>query len=273
MKHVAIFGVPRSGTSWIGQIFNSSPHTAYRYQPIFSYSFEESINAQSSKQEIQKFHNALLETDDDFVLQNKNISGNETPSFSKGEVTHLVWKEVRYLGIIENLIDKSDTKVIGIVRHPCGVINSWQKAPKEFEKSWDILKEWKHAKKKNETGHDFYGFKKWIEATELFLYLEKKFPEHFVVQCYEKMAADPIDYTQELFNFVNLPYTKQTKNFINKSTSLTTADPYDVFRKNKTGFEWINQLDTVIINQIKSDERFIEIEKYFGWNSLEQKNR
>ena len=37
MKNVAIFGVPRSGTSWLGQIFNSSPMVAYRFQPLFSY--------------------------------------------------------------------------------------------------------------------------------------------------------------------------------------------------------------------------------------------
>lgn len=273
MKHVAIFGVPRSGTSWIGQIFNSSPHTAYRYQPIFSYSFEESIGAQSSKKEVQKFYEALLETEDDFVLQNKNISGNKTPSFSKAETSHLVWKEVRYLDIIENLIENSDTKVIGIVRHPCGVINSWHNAPKEFKKKWNILEEWQYAEKKNKTSHDFYGFEQWIEATELFLHLENQFPEQFAIQCYEKLAADPVVHTQKLFDFASLPFSEQTKSFINNSTSSSSTDPYDVFRKNKTGFEWINELDTVIINQIKNDERFIEIEKYFGWNSLEQKNR
>jgi hypothetical protein len=273
MRNVAIFGVPRSGTSWIGQIFNSSPQTAYRYQPIFSYSFKESIDAQSNQQEIKIFYKALFETTDDFVQQNRNISGNKTPSFSKKDITHLVWKEVRYLDIIQNIIENSETKVIGIVRHPCGVINSWRNAPREFEDSWNILEEWRNAEKKNKNCHDFYGFEKWIEATELFLYLEKQFPEQFATQSYEKFAAKPVDHIQKLFDFVSLPFTEQTKSFIKKSTSSSTTDPYDVFRKNKTGFEWINQLDTVIINEIKKDDRFKEIEKHFGWNSLEQKNR
>ena len=86
MKNVAIFGVPRSGTSWVGQLFNSSPHTAYRYQPIFSYSFEESIDAESSEDDIAAFHQSLFETNDDFVLQKMNLSGNDAPSFPKEKI-------------------------------------------------------------------------------------------------------------------------------------------------------------------------------------------
>ena len=41
MRHLALFGCPRSGTSWLGQIFNSAPDVAYRYQPLFSYEFKD----------------------------------------------------------------------------------------------------------------------------------------------------------------------------------------------------------------------------------------
>ena len=36
-KVIAIFGMPRSGTSFLGQILDSSPSVAYRLEPIFSY--------------------------------------------------------------------------------------------------------------------------------------------------------------------------------------------------------------------------------------------
>jgi hypothetical protein len=273
MDTVAIFGVPRSGTSWLGQIFNSSQNVAYRYQPIFAYSFEGSISAESSSKEIAEFYDLLLQTDDDFVCQTKNISGNKTPSFQKQQITHLVWKEVRFLDIIPNLIEQSDTKVIGIVRHPCGTIHSWHNASREFEDDWDIREEWRHAPKKNESRHDFYGYERWIESTQLFLDLEKQIPDQFQLVSYEQLVQNPQKHTQELFDFAGLPLGPQTRDFLKASTSSGSDDPYDVYRKNKTGFEWISSLDPVIINEIKNDSRFTAIEKHFGWNTLEQKNR
>lgn len=273
METVAIFGVPRSGTSWLGQIFNSAPGVVYRFQPIFAYSFDGKISAGSSSNEIAKFHDLLLKTDDDFVCQTQNISGNKTPSFEKKESTHLVWKEVRYLDILPNLLEQSETKVIGIVRHPCGTINSWQNAPKEFNDSWNILDEWRFAEKKNNDRHDFYGYEKWITATQLFLDLQEQYPNQFELVSYERLVLNPQKVVHKLFEFVGLPIETQTEQFLNESINSNSDDPYDVYRKNKTGFEWISLLDPVIINEIKIDPRFIEIEKHFGWNTLERKNR
>jgi hypothetical protein len=273
MQNAAIFGVPRSGTSWLGQIFNSSPNVVYRYQPIFAYSFDGSLSSKSSSQEIARFHEKLLQTDDEFVCQKQNISGNKTPTFSKGECTHLVWKEVRYIDIIENLLKESEIKVVGIVRHPCGTINSWYNAPKEFDKQWDLLEEWRYAHKKNTSEHDFYGYERWLEATRMFLRLSENFPNRFHLLCYEKLVDNPQKHTRELFDFAGLPVEQQTESFLRESTASTSDDPYDVYRKNKTGFEWISQLNPIIINEIKTDERFIEIENHFGWNTLEQKKQ
>lgn len=273
MQNVAIFGVPRSGTSWLGQIFNSSSNVVYRYQPIFAHSFEGDLSSESSSQEMARFHEKLLQTDDEFVCQKQNISGNQTPTFSKGEYTHLVWKEVRYIDIIENLLQESPIKVVGIVRHPCGTIHSWYNAPKEFDTQWDLLEEWRYAHKKNTSEHDFYGYERWLDATRIFLRLSENFPNRFHLLCYEKLVDNPIKHTKELFDFAGLPVEQQTESFLRESTTSTSDDPYDVYRKDKTGFEWISQLNPVIINEIKTDERFIEIENHFGWNTLEQKKR
>ncbi len=273
MQNVAIFGVPRSGTSWLGQIFNSSPNVVYRYQPIFAYSFDESLTAESSQKEITHFHEKLLQTNDDFVCQRQNISGNQTPTFSKTQRTHLVWKEVRYLDIIHNLLKQSKIKVVGIVRHPCGTIHSWHNAPKEFDEQWDILEEWRYAHKKNTSEHDFYGYERWLDATRMFLRLQKNFPNRFHLLCYEKLVDNPLKNTREAFDFAGLALNEQTEAFLEESTASTSDDPYDVYRKNKTGFEWTSQLNPVIINEIKTDDRFLEIEKHFRWNTLEQKKR
>ena len=66
---VAIHGAPRSGTSWLGQLFNSSENVAYRYQPLFSYAFKQRLTSTSTRREIELFFDDLLFTEDDFVLQ------------------------------------------------------------------------------------------------------------------------------------------------------------------------------------------------------------
>ena len=38
---ISIHGVPRSGTSWLGQILDSSPKVRYKFQPLFSYAFKK----------------------------------------------------------------------------------------------------------------------------------------------------------------------------------------------------------------------------------------
>ncbi|MGD8427707.1 MAG: sulfotransferase, partial [Balneolaceae bacterium] len=204
MKNIAIFGVPRSGTSWLGQIFNSSPQVAYRYQPIFAYSFKRGLSELSSSEDIQTFHRELLCLDDDFVCQKRNISGNPAPQFTKKEITHLVWKEVRHLNVIENLIRKSSTKVIGIIRHPCGVLKSWMQAPREFKADWDVQEEWRFASKKNDGAHDFYGYERWLSAANMFLRLAEVYPGQFRILIYESLLRDSKSTVQGLFEFVDL---------------------------------------------------------------------
>jgi hypothetical protein len=266
MEYVALFGVPRSGTSWIGQIFNSSPKVAYRYQPIFAYSFNGFIDTHSSSKDITQFYQKLLTTNDPFVCQLRNISGNETPQFAKQEITHLVWKEVRYLNIIKILIQRSATRVIGIVRHPCGVINSWVNAPREFKSSWDILEEWRFADKKNSGEHEFYGYERWLKATNLFLNLENNYPDQFKIIVYEDLINNLFPKIKLLFEYAGLEVTEQTEEFLFRSTSVTSNDPYGVYKKNKSGYEWKNQLNATIIENILKDKRYQELNEIFKWN-------
>ena len=76
-KVVALYGVPRSGTSWLGQILDSCPDAVYRYQPLFSYRFKNRITTESSTDEIEQFFQELYCADeDDFLNQKeKRISG------------------------------------------------------------------------------------------------------------------------------------------------------------------------------------------------------
>lgn len=266
MKYIAIFGAPRSGTSWLGQLFNSSPLVAYRYQPLFSFALKDFLNPGSTSTDIKEFYGQLLATEDEFILQTKNISGNKENLFSKDKISHLVWKEVRYHHIIKNLLENSDTKIIGIIRHPCAVSNSWITAPKEFNAGWNPLEEWRLATKKNlNKPEEFNGYQKWVELAYLYLKLSKDYPKRFFLVKYETLNQSPVETIQKLFDFAQISMGNQTRRFVAKSTSTISDDPYGVLRANKEHDTWRHQLNPNIKEAILNDDDFKKINSILSW--------
>lgn len=246
---IGIHGVPRSGTSWLGQIFNSSPNVAFRFQPLFSYAFKDRLNQFSSTAEIKKFFKDIYLSQDDFLLQKDKIALGAYPDFSKSQVaTHLVFKHVRYHHLIENLLIKVPTiKIIGIVRHPCAVINSWLQAPKEFKIEWDQLHEWRYAQSKNQNRiEEFYGFERWKEVAEMFLKLAEKYPHQFVLIKYAELNEFPMETVKKLFEFCQLILSEQTIKFIEESTQNDHDDTYAVYRSNRQDNKWQTELNQTI---------------------------
>ena len=152
MKKIAIHSVPRSGSTWLGNIFNSSPCVSFSYQPLFSYAFKDYLNSNSSLEEINSFFSLISKSKDEFLNQMDGVNQGIIPIFKKKEITHSCYKEVRYHYILENLLIKCDhIKLILLIRNPLAVLYSWKNAPKEFrtEQGWDFNEEWQNAPSKN----------------------------------------------------------------------------------------------------------------------------
>ena len=74
-------------------------------------------------------------SNDDFLIQKEAKERGLIPEFKKDNPTHIIYKEARYHNLLSNMLRKDDEiKIVGIVRNPKGVINSWHHAPKEFDK-------------------------------------------------------------------------------------------------------------------------------------------
>ena len=74
ISKIAIHSAPRSGSSWLGSIFDSHPEVAYRFQPLFSYTHKDQLNESSSLNEINDFFEDILKSKDEFILQKEAIS-------------------------------------------------------------------------------------------------------------------------------------------------------------------------------------------------------
>ncbi len=252
MDKIAIFGVPRSGTTWLSQIFNSHPDVALRFQPLFSYGHKGSLSAYSSAEEIQSFFEEILYSQDAFAMMTSEMQ-KDYPVFQKTDSpTHIVFKETRYLHVIENILTEcSDVRIVGIVRNPLAVIASWILAPKEFNSEWDINSEWRSAPSKNQNRpEEFYGFDKWKEIAEVFLRLKNQFPKQFLLLSYDELNSLPLEATKKLFDFCGLNVSDEVQQFLIESKSRHDPDPYSVYRANANDKCWQSTLPDNIVKQI-----------------------
>ncbi len=267
MKRIAIHSVPRSGSTWLGEIFNSHANVIYKYQPLFSYAFKGRLTATSSKAQIVDFFRDIADSDDDFINQTNARNEGKMPLFSKDTKKEaIVYKEVRYHHILHNLlVNDKDVKIIGLIRNPKATIHSWLNAPKEFRKDlfWDELEEWKWAKNKNLNKLEEYnGYEKWKEVAYLFHDLEQKFPLQFKLINYSDLVTNTTNIVIEIFEFCELSFNKNVKLFLENSSSNSNADAYSVFKRKTNDNSWKGKLNPIIVEEIDNDLMGTEFEKY-----------
>lgn len=270
MQKIAIHSVPRSGSTWLGNIFNSHPNVCFRYQPLFSYAFKGFLNKSSSKIEIDRFFKQIKNSEDAFINQQEGIKKGIIPRFKKAKkTTHIVYKEVRYHHILTNLLKQDENiKVIGLVRNPFATISSWLHAPKEFksELGWKVEEEWRFAFKKNlSKPEEFNGFEKWKQVTQLFIDLETNFPDRFYLLHYDDLLKNTGEEVENLFSFCGMQKGQETLDFLEESSNKNDSNAYSVFKEKTSDDGWKNELPNFIIDNIKNDPEFKEINDYFHW--------
>lgn len=255
MKHIAIHSVPRSGSSWLGEIINSAPSVAYAFQPLFSYKYKGALNATSTSEEIENFYKNIEKTDDNFITQFDDRQSGIKPSFKKTSISHIAYKEVRYHYILENLLVRNPMqRVVGLVRNPLSVLNSWKNAPREFrtDLGWKFESEWKHANLKNmNKPEEYFGFERWKETALLFKRLEAAFPDKFKLVYYSDLLTTTEVITRDIFNFLELDFEAQTQDFISQSIQKEISGTYSVFKKRQnTDNNYLNNLPEAIIDEV-----------------------
>ena len=250
MQKIAIHSAPRSGSTWLGEILNSSTDVKYCFQPLFSYQFKDYLDEGSSRQKIDRFFFMLSHTDDEYICQKLQRKAGTLPYFNKSELpTHLIYKEVRYHHIIENLLRvNEDLKMIFLVRNPIEVMNSWINAPKEFDANWDADMQLVFAELKNKgKKENFFGLDAWVQTTKLFERLAKSYCKRVVLINYSSLQSDLMHTVKNIFKFCDLELTHSTYSFLSQSLEKKVYDNYSVFRG---GIKSQITLDNKIIDKI-----------------------
>lgn len=268
MQKVGIHGVPRSGTSWLGEIVNSSPHVLYKYQPLFSYELKNFLSLKSNNHDIEDFFDKLLTTNSDFLDRNNEKKAGLQPTFLKENITHIIYKEVRYHHLIEHILKThSQVKIVGIIRNPLSTLASWYTAPREFRKDlgWIFSDEWKYATRKNEGRiEEYFGYFKWRNCTMLFERLRHEYPNRFFLIEYSSLIHETEKIISELFQFLELPLKESTTSFCSSSRSISDNSTYSVYRRKKNDDNWKNILPNSIIDEVIEDVNSHGLSKYLS---------
>ncbi len=269
MTKFAIYGAPRSGTTWLGELINASEHVCYKYQPLFSYCLKGALTENSSKEEIDTFYQKLLlEETDNFLNQLESRKAGILPSFTKKDITHVGYKEVRYHNLLPSLLmANKNIKYIFIIRNPIDVLNSWLNAPREFraDLGWKPKEEWRYARLKNQDlKHEFNGYEKWKAVALMYLALAAKYPEQVQLISYKELLQSTSKQVKLLYDFLDLKYSQQTKDFIsnrpiNKKQQIKSAySVYKIDTKKTIDFS----LDTEAIEYIAGDLKGTTLEQF-----------
>jgi Sulfotransferase family len=260
---IYIGGVARSGTSWIGQILNSSPEVTFRFQPLFSYEFRGKIDENSSAQDYQVFYHELFNTSTDFLTQRDKIKSGVYPSFTKSNQSILAFKENRFQSIIEPMLRKSpNLHFVGVIRNPNATLYSWSQNEKEFPPDADILKEWRFANCKNLNNEDYFGYYKWKEVANLYIDLKSKYHNRVHIIHYDKFVNNTIEIVKTLFKNCDLAYTAQTDKFLSESLKGSDRNYYSVFKGNIDRLQWKTKLPSYITNEIIQDLKGTRLEVF-----------
>jgi hypothetical protein len=220
----------------------------------------------SSPERINQFFNMLCATDDAFMDRLEQRREGKLPVFAKQPPTHLVYKEVRYHHILENLLrNDPGVRLVAVVRNPLSVIASWASAPREFraDQGWDLHREWRYAELKNGARpEEYFGFEKWKEATLLFLRLESQFAGRVCLLRYESLVGATETEVEGAFKFCGLPVSNQTREFLAESTCVEVPDAYSVYRAVETTQKWKSVLSPDIAESIVAQTRAAKLGQF-----------
>lgn len=249
----AITGMPRSGTSWVGQIVDSSPDVRYRMSPLFSYEFKNQVREGASRDEWETVLRGAYVSTDGFMNQTERRAAGEYPTFADkaDEPPLLVIKYNRFQNLTEEMLDVlPEIKLLAIVRHPCGAIHSWLTAPKEFPQSADPMTNWRSGAVKKTGYGDFFGFDDWCYVTRLHTRLARERPEQVRLVRYEDYVEDPESHTRAVFDWFGLPFSEQTADFLRRSREDLVDGDYSVFKSPAVRDRWRTELQPEIRDAI-----------------------
>ncbi len=253
---IFLLGMPRSGTTWLSQIFESAPECSVRLSPPYSHEFRGMLDETSDASAWRALLMGALDSADPFMTQNWRRETGELTRFEKepSAVTHLAVKDTRfhtlYLQAMERL---PRAKIVYIVRHPAAALWSWRSC-KEFPAGADFELEWRSGTCRKNTGSgEFWGFDDWLSLTRTYMAAAEAAPDRHLVIRYEDLVSNAVRTTSQMFAFSGIGMGAETAAFLELSQSGRDTRPYSVLKGRTAGDSWRETFPRQILWAIERD--------------------
>lgn len=242
MKVGIIWGVPRSGTSWLGYLVSRHPDVEYRFQPIHANTFNPRVEIDSTRLDVYFFYARLLAAGDSYLLDGlaKDVTREKKPLLSRLLAKALVFKETHDLNSIQRIVNlDSHSRLLVLIRDPIDVIESWINAPKEFNPEWRVEEEWMWARKKNsEYLGNHFGLNEWIKTTKQVVELSEKLPQQVRIIRYGQLRKSTEETMREVCAHFGIPSERLTFAAPASASPKSLLDEYSVSRPRKRHSSW-----------------------------------
>lgn len=325
---ILLFGMPRSGTTWLGKIFDSHPTTMYRHEPdtwrplVELPMLADPGQASGYRDRVERYVDEVVRMRADRVCGKQPIfpkayaSGLATQMHRAGAAIskvagrcgitlpvlgvprpparrdwQLVWKSIESLGRVGLLIEcLPQAKAVQIVRHPCGYVGSVLRgeAASRFThggaaEDFGIFAMLCETARARQRGLNVAAFRAMHPVERLawqWLLLNEKARDdaapsaRHVVLIYEELCFEPQRVTERLFEFAGLPMSRQTTDFLARSTRTRREDYYSVFKDPlASAWRWQRDLPAADIQRVLAVAAQCDLGAVYlraaPWNRLE----
>lgn len=253
---VFLLGMPRSGTTWLSQIFESAPQCVVRLSPPYAYDYRGRLDINSDGNEWCDVLRETINTKDPFLTQNWRRETGELTRFDKDlrQADYIAVKDTRFHDLYISAMAKLPrARLIYIVRHPAATLASWRSC-KEFPSDANFEQEWRSGQcRKIEGDGEFWGFDDWLALTKSYFAAAKADPKRYLVVRYESLVTDARPTVERMFHFCGFDAPPETISFLEQSQSNHDPRPYSVLKGRAEPNAWRKVFPEHILREVETE--------------------
>lgn len=263
---VLLLGMPRSGTTWLSQLFDAHPDFVVRLSPPYAHEFRGRLAPDSDADAWREVLAAARATDDPFMTQDWQRERGNLPARDDRPGARLAVKDTRFHELYDAAMRvlPAAARVV-IVRDPRAVLDSWFRSP-EFPEGADPAVEWRSgACRKADGPGEYWGFDDWVRLTSRYREAAAAPGSRTLVVSFEELVRDVPGVMASVLEWLGAPLADEVVDFASASHRRRVEGPYSVFRDPSAVLDrWRTSLDPAIAAAVARELEGTELEEHLS---------